>query len=63
MNEEDLRDCFAMFAMLGIISNSGYTRDSEVERAWEVADKMLEARSQTKEQGIAAAKPKRVRKS
>ena len=56
MNEQDLRDCFAMFAMLGIISHSGYTRDSEIERAYEVADKMLEARKPKEEVGITAVK-------
>ena len=35
MNEEDLRDCFAMFAML---------REEDPVRCYEIADAMLEAR-------------------
>lgn len=60
MNDQDLRDCFAMFAMCGVIMRNEAWNPKEV---WEVADAMLEARNQTDEQGIAAAKPKRVRKS
>jgi len=60
MNEQDLRDCFAMFAMVGLIMRD---KVCDAEEAWFVADKMLEARKANEEQGIAAAKPKRVRKS
>ena len=45
MNDEDLRDCFAMFAMTGIIM-TGF--DDVVEKvakdAYKMADAMLEAR-------------------
>lgn len=60
MNEQDLRDCFAMFAMVGLIMRD---KVCDAEEAWFVADKMLEARNKIEEQGIAAAKPKRARKS
>lgn len=60
MNEEDLRDCFAMFAMAGAIMRGDSWTPKQI---WEVADDMVEARKATEEQGIAAAKPKRVRKS
>jgi hypothetical protein len=50
MNEQDLRDCFAMFAMNGIIARGGLhpelmPEESMARRAYEVADAMLEARS------------------
>ena len=49
MNEEDLRDCFAM--MRGI---TGATP----EECYEFADAMMEARKPKEEAGIAAIKPK-----
>jgi hypothetical protein len=50
MNEQDLRDCFAMFAMNGIIARGGLhpelmPEEAMARRAYEVADAMLEARS------------------
>ena len=58
MNEEDLRDCFAMFAMLGLMMSN---RDWEAEDVYEIADKMLEARRAPKEPevGIVAVKSRR----
>jgi hypothetical protein len=58
MNDEDLRDCFAMFIANGMISRSSAFDWKEV---WEMADAMLEARNQEPEQevGIVAAKPRR----
>ena len=62
MSDEDLRDCFAMFAMTGIIM-TGF--DDVVEKvakdAYKMADAMLEARKPQAESGIAAVK--RVRKT
>jgi hypothetical protein len=45
MNEEDLRDCFAMFAIVGLL-NRGDTKNlrAATELAYECADNMLEAR-------------------
>jgi hypothetical protein len=48
MNEQDLRDCFAMFALI-----TGATP----EEAYEIADAMLEARK-PREEGIVAIKRK-----
>ena len=50
MNEQDLRDCFAMFAINGIIARGGLhpelmPEEAMARRAYEVADAMLEARS------------------
>jgi hypothetical protein len=56
MNDEDLRDCFAMFkAMTG----------ASPAECYRFADMMLEARNAEPEQevGIVAAKPKRRTKS
>ena len=55
MNEDDLRDCFAMFKSI-----SGSTADE----CYEFADAMLEARKKKEvvsevEDGIVAIKPKR----
>ena len=60
MNENDLRDCFAMFAVVGLMHQG---KDWEAKAAWEIADAMLEARKkEVEEDGIATIK-KRVRKS
>jgi hypothetical protein len=70
MNEEDLRDCFAMFAMNSLLN--GYQKPDEfteeflATKAYVVADAMLEARKKEKsneeDTGIAAVVPKRTRK-
>ena len=58
MNENDLRDCFAMFALVGYIQK--YGEGFMANDVWETADAMLEARKEPKqESGIAAFKPKR----
>lgn len=43
MNEEDLRDCFAMFALVGLVMREGVGESMELD-AWAIADKMMEAR-------------------
>ena len=70
MNEEDLRDCFAMFAMNGIIARGGLhpelmPEEAMARRAYEVADAMLEARNaESNEEGIAVIKKRKyVRKN
>jgi hypothetical protein len=65
MNEQDLRDCFAMFALNGIIARGGLhpelmPEDCIARRSYEMADAMLEARK-VKEVGIKAVK--RTRKT
>jgi phage tail protein X len=70
MNEQDLRDCFAMFAMMGIVSRGidGDIVDKVCHNAYVIADAMLEARKNQGENneesgnGIAAVVPKRPRK-
>lgn len=68
MNEKDLRDCFAMFTLCGIVMRG---IDDEIiedvaSNAYKMADAMLEARNNKEEElGIAAVKTKRqyVRKT
>ena len=46
MNEEDLRDCFAMFAMMGLVMREGVMNDSKLEiDAYVMADLMMTQRS------------------
>lgn len=59
MNEEvpTIRDCFAMFAMMGIIGRGGLhpelmPEDAIARRAYEQADAMMEARNAKPEIGI-----------
>jgi len=73
MNEQDLRDCFAMFAMMGIVVRGGLHPElmpveGIARRAYEQADAMLDQRKKQGEayeqddNGIAAVAPKRTRK-
>ena len=59
MNEEDLRDCFAMFASVGWLINGDYTKEEIPALSYEMADAMLEARKPKDEEGIVAIKPVR----
>ena len=65
MNDQDLRDCFAMFAMMGVIVRGGLHPELMPEeciarRSYEIADVMLKARNpEPEEEGIVAVKPKR----
>jgi hypothetical protein len=63
MNEQDLRDCFAMFALLSYWKDPDVSPDVKTAAAWsyDMADAMLEARKGEPEEGIVAIK-KRVRK-
>ena len=67
MNDEDLRDCFAMFAMAGWIMNGDYSESEIPSLSYSIADRMIEARKlkeieDEKDSGIAAVVPKRTRK-
>ena len=59
MNDNDLRDCFAMFAMAGMLMK-GNEADADIPvRAYQFADVMLEARkpkekSDEEDSGIAS---------
>lgn len=41
MTDEDLRDCFAMFALAGAVMAN---RHRTAEDVWQIADEMMEAR-------------------
>lgn len=73
MNENDLRDCFAMFAMNGILKSysMGEVFDEQPEReflftiakdSYRMADAMLEARKPKDETGIVAVKRSSTKK-
>lgn len=66
MNENDLRDAFAMFALVGLVNREGVCEGSALELdAWAMADRMLATRETSKEkpeEGIVAIK-KRTRKA
>jgi hypothetical protein len=63
MNEQDLRDCFAMFTLCGIVMRG--IDDEIIEdvaiNAYKMADAMLEARKPQETVGLPAIK-KRARK-
>jgi len=64
MNEEDLRDCFAMFALNGILSCNYDVGEEPAVLAYKYADAMLEARNVLEEEGIAVIKKRKyVRKN
>lgn len=75
MNDNDLRDCFAMFAMMAVMPSMGGKsigvgqEEGNAQFAnlcFSLADAMLEARKKEKsdeeDSGIAAVVPKRTRK-
>jgi hypothetical protein len=63
MNDEDLRDCFAMFGMMGLVMayKDNHPETTLAERAYIIADAMLEARKAEPEaeDGIVAIKPRK----
>lgn len=63
MNEKDLRDCFAMFGMVGLVMayKDNHPEATLAERAYTIADAMLKARTQEPEveEGIVAVKPRK----
>jgi hypothetical protein len=67
MNETDLRDCFAMFALNGIIARGGLhpelmPEDCIARRSYEIADAMIEARKAKDKSGIIAVKRSSTKK-
>jgi hypothetical protein len=58
MNDKDLRDCFAMFIVCGMVMKYNEVDPNTI---WKMADEMLEARNAEPEQevGIVAAKTRR----
>lgn len=60
IEDDDLRACFAMFALAGAIMS----RDSWTpQKIWEIADEMVEAKNQKEpDKGIVAVKRRFVKK-
>jgi hypothetical protein len=60
MSDEDLRICFAMFAMLKMSWHRG-DEDMDAKDCWFIADKMLEARNAetSADEGIVAIKKRK----
>ena len=58
MNENDLRDCFAMFALNGILSCNFEVNEEPAILAYKYADEMLEARKPKETVGLPAIKRK-----
>ena len=56
MNEQDLRDVFAMFALLGLLTQGENEIEYFPETAYDIADAMLVARKPKEETGIVAVK-------
>ena len=57
MNDQDLRDVLAMFAMNGLLQIPGEHDDEVIAKlSYSLADKMLEARKPKEEVGITAVK-------
>jgi hypothetical protein len=63
MNDEELRDCFAMFAVVGVAHKGVYEEDIDniAKKAFMLADAMMEARKPKEDVGIASVK--RMRKT
>jgi hypothetical protein len=49
MNDQDLRDCFAMFIVNGLLSRASVF---DMEEVWKMADAMLEARDNKSTVGL-----------
>lgn len=58
MNDQDLRDCFAMFAMIGLFMRGSGLSDEGIKSCWDAADRMLEARKPEETVGLPAIKRK-----
>jgi hypothetical protein len=63
MSDEDLRDCYAMFAMLGMLIDGSQTAGMKAvaQCAYEMADEMMEARKPKESAGLPAIR-RRVKK-
>ena len=67
MNDEDLRDCFAMFALAGYVMRGDIPHKDIAYRAYNLADIALQARKSKEkeavEEDVGIASVKRVRKT
>jgi hypothetical protein len=61
MTDEELRTCFAMFAMLKMAWHRGEEAD-DAHDCWFIADAMLKAKPREEDEGIAAIKKRPSRR-
>ena len=60
MNDEDLRDCFAMFALLRMsFGDTDIAYSNGAEKCYKIADAMLEARDPQTSAGLPPIKRRR----
>jgi hypothetical protein len=62
MEDEDLRDLFAAFAMLGLIMSRGDSTSVLASTAYATSDAMIEAKYAKPDEGIASVKPSRKKR-
>ena len=63
MNEQDLRDCFAMFALNGLLTEArdDFNDQAIAELAYSLADAMLEARTAKDSIGLPPVRARKVK--
>ena len=60
IGDDDLRDCFAMFAMMGLFMKGIGLNEESAKQCWDAADLMIETKYKKEpEVGIVAAKTRR----
>jgi hypothetical protein len=62
MNEQDLRDCFAMFALAGLLMRGNNKLEQIPESCYLLADQMLEARDPKPTVGLPPIKKRATKK-
>jgi negative regulator of sigma E activity len=60
MNDDDLRNCFAMFTLAGTIMRGELWTPKQV---WDVADDMVEARNKEDNIGLPPIKTRKAKKN
>ena len=61
MSEEDMRMCFAMFAMLKVSFDRG-EEENDARDCWKIADEMLRARHLEQDEGIASIRKRQYKR-
>jgi hypothetical protein len=60
IGDDDLRDCFAMFAMMGLFMKGIGLNEESAKQCWDAADLMIETKYKKEpEVGIVAVKSRR----
>ena len=61
MSEEDMRMCFAMFAVLKVSWDRG-EEENDARDCWKIADEMIRAQNPEQDGGIAAIKKRQYKR-